>query len=96
MAGTTALLVDAALAIAALELVMLLALRRPALVWTLLAGLALMVALRLAVAGAQPASVALALAAGGLVHVIDLKRRWAAQTEDRASLSVSPPHEGKP
>ncbi|WP_295530174.1 hypothetical protein [uncultured Pseudacidovorax sp.] len=89
-------LVDAALAVAVTELVVLLALRRPALAWTLAAGLALMVALRLAVAGAGPVSVALALAAGGLVHVIDLKRRWAAQGGDRASLSVSPPTKEKP
>jgi hypothetical protein len=45
---------------------------------TLMAGLGLMVALRLAVGGAGWPWVALALAAAGWAHVIDLRARWHA------------------
>ncbi|KQP35377.1 hypothetical protein [Pseudorhodoferax sp. Leaf274] len=85
------LLVDLVLAVGALELLVLLVLRRTALWFTLLAGLALMVALRLTVAAISPAYICLALAASGLLHVIDLQRRWSASAGRRALLSVSLP-----
>ena len=85
------LLVDLVLAVGALELLVLLVLGRPALVFTLLAGLALMVALRLTVAAVGPSYIALALAASGLLHVIDLRRRWSASAGRQALLSVSLP-----
>lgn len=91
-----ALLVDLALAISALELLILLVLRRPSLVLTLFAGLALMVALRLTVAGSPAAYIALALAASGLLHVIDLQRRWSARTGRQALLSIPLPTKEKP
>ena len=89
-------LVDVVLAVGALELLLLLVLRRPALVLTLLAGLALMLALRLTVAGLSPSYIALALAMSGLLHVIDLQRRWSANAGRHALLSVPTPHERKP
>ncbi|KQP18251.1 hypothetical protein [Pseudorhodoferax sp. Leaf267] len=90
------LLVDLVLAVGMLELVVLLALRRPALVFTLLAGLALMLALRLTVGGSAPPYIALALSASGLLHVLDLRRRWSSGIGGRALMSLSPPHERKP
>lgn len=90
------LLVDLVLAVGALELLVLLVLRRPALVLTLLAGLALMVALRLTAGGWAPPYIALALAVSGLLHVVDLQRRWSAAAGRHALLSVPPPHERKP
>lgn len=86
-----ALLVDLVLVVGLLELLALLALRRPALVFSLLAGLGLMVALRLTVAGMAPSYIALALAASGLLHVLDLRRRWSAQAGRPAHLSVPLP-----
>lgn len=90
------LLVDLVLAVGLLELLSLLALRRPELVLTLLAGLALMVALRLTVAGSAPAYIGMALAASGLLHVIDVQRRWSARTGRRALSGIPQPHERKP
>lgn len=75
------LLVDLALAISGLELLWLLAQRRHDLALTLLAGLALMLALRLGLAGFSLTWIAMALAGSGLLHAVDLRRRW----------SVSPP-----
>jgi hypothetical protein len=72
-------LVDLVLAFGVAELLALLVLRRPALVLTLLAGLALMLALRLAAGGMPPIWMALALLASGLLHAIDLHRRWPAR-----------------
>jgi len=90
------LLVDVVLAVGALELLVLLALRHSALVFSLLAGLGLMLALRLTAAGIAPSFVALALLASGLLHAVDLKQRWSAAAGRRALLSVPPLHERKP
>jgi hypothetical protein len=87
-------LVDLVLAVGVAELLALLALRRPALVLTLLAGLTLMLALRLAVAGMPPIWMALALLASGLLHAIDLHRRWPARPPGQTAASAPvPPHE---
>ena len=72
------LLVDLALAISVLELLLLLARRRVDLAITLLAGLALMLALRMGLAGISSTWMALALLASGLLHALDLRRRWSA------------------
>lgn len=94
---TPVLLVDLVLAVGVLELLALLVLRRPALVITLLAGLALMLALRLTVAGLALPYIALALAASGVLHAIDLQRRWSATAGRRALPSTSMnPHERSP
>lgn len=71
------LLIDLALAISGLELLLLLARRRLDLAITLLAGLALMLALRLGLAGFSLTWIALALLASGLLHAWDLRRRWS-------------------
>lgn len=67
-------LVDLALALTLVEALLLV--RRPELLRTLLAGLGLMVALRLALADAAPHWLALALSAAGLCHAADLHARW--------------------
>jgi hypothetical protein len=87
-------LVDLVLAVGVAELLALLVLRRPALVLTLLAGLALMLALRLAAGGMPPIWMALALLASGLLHAIDLLRRWQANPPGQ-TLTSAPvsPHE---
>lgn len=72
------LLVDLALAITVLELLLLLLLRRSALLLTLLAGLGLMLALRMGLAGASLTWIALILLASGLLHALDVRRRWSA------------------
>ena len=72
------LLVDLALAITLAELLLLLALRRHGLVLTLLAGLGLMLSLRLALAEVALPWLALSLLASGLLHALDLRRRWSA------------------
>jgi len=46
------------------------------LVWTLLAGMALLLAMRLGMAGAWWGWVGLALALAGLLHLADLRRVW--------------------
>ena len=76
---TPILLVDLVLVIGLLELAALLVLRKKDLVFTLLAGLGLMLALRLAVAGAALHWVALALMASGVLHFVDLYRRWSSK-----------------
>lgn len=48
-------------------------------VWTLLAGGALLVAMRAAVAGVSLPAVAACLAVGGLCHAVDLRVRRRAQ-----------------
>ena len=68
------LLIDLALLCVAVEALVLR--RRPDLLRTLLAGLGLLVALRLAVADAAPAWVLLALSAAGACHLVDLRARW--------------------
>lgn len=73
--------VDLALAIIAVELVVIaLSLRRPdasqaALLPTVLSGLGLLLALRSALAGAAPALTLAALSFGGLAHIADLVLR---------------------
>ncbi len=47
----------------------------------LLAGLGLLIALRLVVAEAALLWVALALAAGGVAHLLDLRARWRATAQ---------------
>lgn len=86
---TIIFLADVVLAVGALELVVLMVLRRHALMLTLLAGLGLMLSLRLAVGGLALHWVALALLASGLVHAIDVQRRWSATT---ARHPLLPPH----
>ncbi len=76
--------IDLILALIALEGVGLLVLRRVtgrgpsagALLPNLLAGAALLVAMRLALTGEAPALVGLALLAGLLAHLADLRGRW--------------------
>ena len=51
----------------------------------LAAGLALLIALRLSLASADLAWIALALSAAGLAHLMDLKARWKAATGDALS-----------
>jgi hypothetical protein len=69
-------IIDAILLLTVLEAGFLLWRRRAALVLTLLSGLGVMVALRLALAGADWRWLALALLASLAAHVADLKRRW--------------------
>ncbi len=69
-------IVDAILLLTALEAGALLLLRRRDLLATLLAGAALLAALRLALAGAEWTWVALALLAALIAHLFDLARRW--------------------
>ena len=88
---TPLLLVDLALAITVLELLLLLALRRHELMFTLLAGLGLMLALRLGLAGVSLTWIALALLASGVLHALDLRRRWSASAPFVPSLHESPP-----
>jgi hypothetical protein len=69
-------IIDAILLLTVLEAGFLLWRRRADLVLTLLSGLGVMVALRLALAGADWRWLALALLASLAAHVADLKRRW--------------------
>lgn len=69
-------IVDAILLLTVLEGAGLLILRRPDLLATLLAGLALLAALRLALGGADWRWLALALLAALIAHLFDLARRW--------------------
>lgn len=69
-------IVDAILLLTVLEGVGLLILRRADLLATLLAGLALLAALRVALAGADWRWLALALLAALIAHLFDLARRW--------------------
>ncbi len=71
-----AALLDAILAMAVLEAGFFLWRGRVDLLVTLLAGLPLLVAARLALADAAWPWLALALLAGGVGHVLDLRRRW--------------------
>jgi membrane protein implicated in regulation of membrane protease activity len=71
-----ALALDAILLFAILEAAILAARHRFDLLLTLLSGLALMVALRLALAGADARWLALALLAAFAAHLADLGRRW--------------------
>lgn len=84
-------LVDLALAITLLELLLLLALRRRDLVVTLLAGLGLMIALRLGLAGSSLTWIALVLGLSGLLHALDVRRRWPATRSFTSTLRESPP-----
>ncbi len=70
------LIVDAILAATLLEGAFLLWRGRIDLVVTLLSGLALMAALRLALAGAGWPWLGLALLAALVAHLVDLGRRW--------------------
>lgn len=83
-------LVDGVLLIALLEAGWLLrharrlGFARRALAANLAAGLALMVALRLALQDAAPVWIAACMAAAGLAHALDLRARWrTAGTPDR-------------
>jgi hypothetical protein len=69
-------IVDAVLALTVLEGLLLLWRGRADLMATLLAGLALLAALRLALAGAAWPWLALALLAALAAHLADLARRW--------------------
>lgn len=69
-------LVDAALLLTGLEAGWLASRGRRDLLTTLAAGAALMLAVRLALAGAGPAWLALCLLASLAAHVFDLRRRW--------------------
>ena len=74
-------IVDTALAITALELIVLLVWCRgvfatKALLANLCAGLFLMLAVRVALAGAEWPWLAACLAAAGAAHVVDLAARW--------------------
>jgi hypothetical protein len=77
-------LVDVVLLVSVLEMVWLLlrrsarGLSRGALVANLLAGLGLVAALRLALAGAGLPWVAACLVGAGLAHALDLQARWRA------------------
>jgi hypothetical protein len=51
--------------------------------WGLLAGLALLAALRCALAGLGPWVVAPLLALGGLCHALDLRQRWRSCARSR-------------
>ena len=94
---TIVLLADVELAVGALELVVLMVLRRHALMLTLLAGLGLMLSLRLAVGGLALQWVALALLASGLVHALDVQRRWSSKYPRRTlSPPSTTPHEPGP
>jgi hypothetical protein len=94
---TPLLLVDLALSITLAELLLLLSLRRHDLVFTLLAGLGLMLSLRLALAGAPLPWLALSLMASGLLHAVDLRRRWSARRAPGALRSLpSAPFERTP
>ncbi len=88
---TLALLVDGVLVISLLELAALLVLGKKKLVFTLLAGLGLMLALRLAVAGMPLHWVALALMASGLLHIVDLVRRWSSKNRFSAFKRIPIP-----
>jgi hypothetical protein len=93
---TPVLLVDLVLVISLLELAALLLLQKNKLVFTLLAGLGLMVALRLAVGGAPLHWVALALLASGVLHFVDLYRRWSSRDRFSAFKHVPIHHERSP
>nr|WP_316640870.1 hypothetical protein [uncultured Roseateles sp.] len=89
-------LVDLVLAVSLLELAWLMLrrsaphlARRPLLV-NLLAGLALMLGLRLGLSGAALPWVALCLAAAGVAHLLDLRARWSAAGANALSLPSSP------
>jgi len=69
-------IIDAILLLTVLEAGFLLWRRRADLLVTLLSGLGVMVALRLALAGADWRWLALALLASLAAHVADLKQRW--------------------
>jgi len=69
-------LVDAVLVLTVLEAALLLWRRRLDLVVTLLAGFFLVVALRMAMGGADWQLLALALLAAGVAHGADVVRRW--------------------
>jgi hypothetical protein len=69
-------IVDAILLLTAAEAVVLLRRGRTDLLATLLAGVALLAALRLALAGAAWPWLALALLASLAAHLADLARRW--------------------
>jgi hypothetical protein len=56
----------------------------------LMAGLGLLVALRLAIADASPPWVALALAAGGVAHLLDLRARWQATLKTQPMGNMPP------
>jgi hypothetical protein len=86
-------IVDAILVLVVLETGVLLLCRRTDLLATLLAGLALMAAVRLAIAGADWRWLALALLAALVAHAFDLARRWrpAAAQGARKSGIVSGP-----
>lgn len=64
------------LAGAVVEIAVLLALRRSALVIAVLPGLALGIALWVALAGGAAFWIGAALAAAGVLHAWDLRRRW--------------------
>jgi len=76
---TLILLADVVLAFGVLELLALLLMQKRKLVLTLLAGLGLMLALRLVVGGADLHWVASALVASGGLHLVDLSRRWSSR-----------------
>lgn len=88
---TPLLLVDLALAISAVELLLLLLLGRRALLLTLSAGLGLMLALRLGLVGGSSTWMALALLVSGLLHAWDLHRRWSASPPLVPRQLESPP-----
>ncbi len=81
-----ALALDLALVIIVVELGVLALVARRARAWalaalpTILAGLFLLAALRLAVADASPMLILAALAAGGMAHAADLWLRWRSGT----------------
>ena len=111
MSGASSLagLIDIVIGVTLLEAVLLLAWRRVrgtglmARQWlpSLVAGLFLMLALRLAVAGAMLPWTALCLMASGVLHAADLRQRWSASrpqvrdadlADDAACAILAPVH----
>lgn len=70
------LMIDSVLIVVILEAMILVLLRRRAILPNLLAGFMLLVAMRLALGGAGLPVVGFCLLAAGLAHLADLRRRW--------------------